>query len=69
MADKEAKPPEDSKINGDTMGADKENEPLLASDGEKKREERPEGIGSRDIIRLNIGEQYMVRRCDDTWRK
>ena len=64
---------------GDCGYADKENEPvLLSSDNEKKREERDEkkreereegAKGDGDYIKLSIGEQYMVRRAEDTWRK
>lgn len=55
--------------NDDSSTADKENEPVLLPDGEKKREEREESKNDGDDIQLNIGEQYMVRRADDTWRK
>lgn len=69
MADKGTKPSEAHKIEVDSSSADKENEPLLVSDNEKKREEREDGKSEGDDIKLNIGEQYMVRRADETWRK
>lgn len=69
MADGDAKLADISRNDGDCGYADKENEPLLSSDNEKKREDRDEGKGDGDDIKLNIGEQYMVRRAEDTWRK
>ncbi|XP_063603415.1 histone acetyltransferase KAT8-like [Penaeus indicus] len=54
--------------NDDSSTADKENEPVVLPDGEKKREEREENKNDGDDIQLNIGEQYMVRRADDTWQ-
>ncbi|KAK4296575.1 hypothetical protein Pmani_030945 [Petrolisthes manimaculis] len=83
MAAKEPKLPEIPKAEPDVIGADKENEPLQPSDGaKKKREERDEGDKKReereegknnnnnegDDLKLVIGEQYMVRRGDDTWQ-
>ncbi|MPC99118.1 hypothetical protein E2C01_094514 [Portunus trituberculatus] len=69
MADGDAKLPEISRNDSDCAYADKENEPVLPSDGEKKREERDESKGDGDYIKLSIGDQYMVRRSEDTWRE
>ncbi|KAK8398980.1 hypothetical protein O3P69_004232 [Scylla paramamosain] len=68
MADGDAKLPEISRNDTDCAYADKENEPVLPSDGEKKREERDESKGDGDYIKLSIGDQYMVRRSEDTWQ-
>lgn len=69
MADDNNTKPSEVNKNDDSSTADKENEPVLLPDGEKKREEREENKNDGDDIQLNIGEQYMVRRADDTWRK
>lgn len=81
MAAKEPKLTEVPKADADVLGADKENEPVQPSDGAKKRDEREDGEKKRDEreegktsnegddFKLVIGEQYMVRRGDDTWRK
>ena len=69
MADGDAKLQEISRNDADCAYADKENEPVLPSDGEKKREEREESKGDGDYIKLSIGDQYMVRRSEDTWRE
>ncbi|XP_042213219.1 histone acetyltransferase KAT8-like isoform X1 [Homarus americanus] len=68
MAAKETKPTDIHKVDADPSGVDKENEPLIVTDGEKKREDREEGKNEGDDIKLNIGEQYMVRRADETWQ-
>lgn len=69
MADGDAKLNEISRNDGECGYADKENEPVLHSDNEKKREDRDDSKTDGDYIKLNIGEQYMVRRAEDTWRK
>ncbi|XP_064087872.1 histone acetyltransferase KAT8-like [Macrobrachium nipponense] len=48
-----------------SCGADKENEPIQIIDNDKEKEDKEE---KGDDIKLNIGEQYMVRRADETWQ-
>ena len=66
MADKSIKT--SSTLKTETSSSnDKENDPKVAPANEKKKDENEEK--QEEDIKLDIGEHYLVKRSDDTWRK
>ncbi|CAL4072836.1 unnamed protein product, partial [Meganyctiphanes norvegica] len=68
MAEKSPKPPNDAKKDAVVANNDKENEPTYIQEEPKRKVESssvPKNDG--DFIKLDIGENYLVRRSDDTW--
>ena len=67
MADKAVRVSNSHK-NDVTPSVDKENDPKNMPGSERKKEEGSEEK-QEDDIKLDIGEHYLVKRSDDTWRK